>query len=289
MLEMPLSIFTETEDFPFYIQYGFHEDECAIHGHVDFSELVVVLEGHAVHMVENESYPISKGDIFVLDRYTHHSYTEAQNFHICNIMFRPEVMFEHLTHIRQNAGFQALFILEPYYALNHQFCSRLRLKPEDFSSIKKLLAEMIHEHTQKTDGWQTMLYSKFIQLCTVLSRLYVQDVKPEGATDVIKLATAVAYIEKNFLSNISLSDLSHRTGYSERQFNRLFQSAFSVAPSQYITNLRLQKAQLLLKNSTDPIGEISWSCGYSDQNYFSRIFKKNIGLTPTEYRQNALW
>ena len=284
-----LSEFTETDDFPFFIQYGFHDGECYFHSHEDFSELVIVLDGSAFQIVENDAYPITKGDVFVVDKYTHHSYESAENLKICNIMFRPEVIFENLHHIHQNTGFQALFVLEPYYAKQHRFCSRLRLKSEDFSSITKLLAEMIHEHTLKTDGWQTMLYSKFIQLCTVLSRLYVQDVKPEGATDVIKLATAVAYIEKNFLSNISLSDLSHRTGYSERQFNRLFQSAFSVAPSQYITNLRLQKAQLLLKNSTDSIGEISWSCGYSDQNYFSRIFKKNIGLTPTEYRQNALW
>lgn len=288
MLELPLWIFAETEDFPFFIQYGFHEKECALHGHEDFSELVVVLEGSARHIVENETYQISEGDVFVIDKYTHHQYTDAENFKICNVMFRPEVMFENLTHIRQNAGFQALFVLEPYYAKQHQFCSRLRLQPEDFSSIKKLLAEMIYEHTKKADGWQTLLYAKFLQLCTILSRLY-QDYGKNHGDDVVKLATAVAFIEKNYCSDISLSDLAHMTGYSERQFHRLFQSAFSTPPSQYITNLRLQKAQLLLKNSSQPIGEISWSCGYSDQNYFSRIFKKNTGLTPTEYRQNALW
>lgn len=288
MHEFKLSEFAETDDFPFYIQYGFHEGDCYLHGHEDFSELVIVLDGSAFQVVENDAYPIAKGDVFVLDKYTSHSYENAKNFKICNIMFRPEVLFENLPHIRQNVGFQALFILEPYYAKHHQFCSRFRLKLEDFSSIQKMLAEMIHEHTQKLEGWQTLLYGKFIQLCTILSRLY-QDSEQDHANDVIKLATAVAYIEKNYCNDISLADLARMTGYSERQFNRLFKSAFSMAPSMYITNLRLQKAQLLLKNSSQPIGEISWSCGYSDQNYFSRIFKKYIGLTPTEYKQNALW
>lgn len=288
MHEFKLSEFAETDDFPFFIQYGFHDDGCYLHGHADFSELVIVLDGSAFQVVENDAYPIAKGDVFVLDKYTSHSYTNAENFKICNVMFRPEALFEQLPHIRQNAGFQALFILEPYYAKHHQFCSRFRLKPEDFSSIQKMLAEMIHEHTQKLECWQTLLYGKFIQLCTILSRLY-QDSEQNHADDVIKLATAVAYIEKKFCTDISLSGLAQMTGYSERQFHRLFKSAFSVPPSQYITNLRLQKAQLLLKNSNQTIGEISWECGYTDQNYFSRIFKKNIGLTPTEYKQNALW
>ena len=283
-----LSEFAETEDFPFFIQYGFHDGECYFHGHEDFSELVIVLDGSAFQVVENDAYPITKGDVFVLDKYTHHSYESADNLKICNIMFRPEVIFESLHHIRQSAGFQALFILEPYYTKQHQFCSRLRLNPEDFTSIQKLLAEMIYEHTQKKESWQTLLYAKFLQLCTILSRLY-QDYGEDHRSDVVKLATAVAYIEKNYCNAISLADLAHMTGYSERQFHRLFQSAFSMAPSMYITNLRLQRAQLLLKNSGQPIGEISWSCGYSDQNYFSRIFKKYTGLTPTEYKQNALW
>lgn len=288
MHEFKLSEFAETDDFPFYIQYGFHNDRCYLHGHADFSELVIVLDGSAFQFVENDAYPIAKGDVFVLDKYTSHSYVDAVNFKICNIMFRPEVLFEHLPHIRQHAGFQALFILEPYYAKHHQFCSRFRLKPEDFSSIQKMLAEMIHEHTEKQEGWQTLLYAKFLQLCTILSRLY-QDAEQDHADDIIKLATAVACIEKNFCNDINLADLAAMTGYSERQFNRLFKSAFSTAPSLYITNLRLQKAQLLLKNSNQSIGEIAWNCGYIDQNYFSRIFKKYIGLTPTEYRQNALW
>lgn len=288
MLEFPLQLFAETEDFPFFIHYGTHDKECEIHSHLDFSELVVVLEGSATHTVEKDSYTIKEGDVFVIDKYTRHQYEEAENFKLCNIMFRPEVMFENLHHIRQNTGFQALFILEPYYAQRHHFCSRLCLKPEDFSSIRKLLAEMIHEHTEKIDGWQTFIYAKFIQLCTILSRLY-QSYDSEQKNDVLKLASAVAHIEKNFCTEISISDLAQIAGYSERQFNRLFKSAYSTTPNLYINTLRIQKAQQLLKNSNLSMGEISWNCGYSDQNYFSRIFKRHVGLTPTEYRMNVLW
>ena len=279
MLELPLCIFAETEDFPFYIQYGFHDKECEMHGHEDFSELVIVMEGYATHVVESEQYAISKGDVFVLDRYTHHRYINAESFRICNIMFRPEEMFHSGYHIRQNPGFQALFVLEPYYAQNNRFCSRLRLDSEDYARVMHLVSEIMQEHTRRQDSWQTLVYARFIQLCVMLSRLYQQ--YDEGADSaILKLAAAVAHIERNYCSAISISELAQISGYSERQFSRLFKSAFSLTPNHYITNLRIQKAQQLLQNTAQPIGEISWSCGYDDQNYFSRTFRKAVGSTP---------
>ncbi len=288
MFEILLCHYAETDDFPFYIQYGGHQGSVDMHRHVDFTELVVVLEGSAMHVVGHEKYPVSEGDVFVIDKYTHHGFVEAKDFRICNIMFKPEVLFEHIFHIRQNAGFHALFVLEPYYAQNHQFCSRLKLEVNDFASIKKLIAEIVHEHTHKSDGWQTLCFAKFIQLCTILSRLY-QSYDIVDNNNILKLATAVAYIEKNYCSDISIAKLAETTGYSERQFCRLFKSAFSASPNTFITNLRLQKAQQLLKTTSLPVGEISWTCGYADHNYFSRIFKKYIGLSPSEYRENTLW
>lgn len=287
MLEMPLSIFAETDDFPFFIQYGFHEKECVLHGHSDFSELVVVMDGNAIHTVESENYPIKKGDVFVIDRYTHHQYTEAVNFKICNIMFKPDYFFNNLHFLRQNTGFQALFILEPYYTQNHKFNSRLCLLPDDYSIITLLISEIIHEQTGKKEGWQTLIYSKFIQLCTLLSRLY-QSYGTHKNDDIFKLASAIAYIEKDYCSEISISKLASLSGYSPRQLNRLFNSAFSTTPRLYINNLRLQKSRQLLKNTNLTMGEIAYNCGFPDQNYFSRLFKKYVGMTPSQYRSNAI-
>ena len=54
--DMRLDFFTTDENFPFYIQYGNHEQEMFIHGHEDFSELVIVLGGQATHVVDNENF-----------------------------------------------------------------------------------------------------------------------------------------------------------------------------------------------------------------------------------------
>lgn len=285
MFYMPLNIFVESDDFPFFIQYGTHcDDDCQMHGHSDFSELVIVLEGNAVHLVGDEKYPISKGEVFVINKNTAHGYSEASNFKICNIMFKPEIMHERIFNIKQTAGFQALFVVEPHYLQNNRFESRLCLNAHDFEIVKNMIDEMISEYVNKEDGWQTSVYALFIRLCVMLSKIY-QISEPDANREVVKLSRAIAFIEKNFCDNISICELAFECGYSERQFCRLFKFTFSTTPNLYITRLRMNKAQQLLENTQMPISEVSWNCGYDDQNYFSRVFKKHMGISPTEYRK----
>lgn len=284
MFYLPLSIFTESEDFPFFIQYGYHyDDDCQMHGHTDFSELVIVLEGRAEHLVGKEKYPISKGEVFVINKDTEHGYNGASNFKICNIMFKPEIMHEKIFNIKQTAGFQALFVVEPQYLQNRRFCSRLCLNTHDFATVKKMIEQMIDEYSRKEDGWQTVVYTLFIQLCVMLSKTYQQS-SADTDREVMKLSRAIAYIEKNFCEDISVSELAAECGYSERQLSRLFKLTFSATPNLYITNLRMQKAQQLLGSTDMSVGEVSWNCGYDDQNYFSRVFRKHVGTTPTKFR-----
>lgn len=94
--EMYLQYFTAQKDFPFYIQYGHHDENMFLHNHADFSELVFVLGGHATHIVNDEEYPIQKGDVFVINENTSHAYKDPRHFRICNIMFQPDYFLKTL-------------------------------------------------------------------------------------------------------------------------------------------------------------------------------------------------
>ncbi len=284
MIRFSFSLFSHNEEFPIHFQYGFHEkDDCYVHGHEDFSELVIVLEGSAQHIVNNETYPISKGDIFVINPFTAHGFTSAQNLQICNIMFKPESVFSEVYDMKQMPGFQALFVLEPHYFQNHSFCSQLRLKAGEFADVTALIHSTLAEYNKKDDGWRDLVFSRFLLLCITLSRLYRTNTEND-TVGFLKLAGAIAHIENHYCTALTTESLAKIAGYSERQFLRLFKSVFSITPTLYITNLRIKKAQTLLKTSTMSIGEIAWNCGYDDHNYFSRQFKKQTGMTPTEYQ-----
>jgi len=92
------------------------------------------------------------------------------------------------------------------------------------------------------------------------------------------------YISKNYMKDLTIGLLSSRIGYSESYFYRSFKANTGLTPVEYITNVRIQTASQLLKNSSLSIKEISRMVGYNDPLYFSRLFKGITTYNPTEYR-----
>lgn len=285
MIKMPLKAFITDESFPFFIQYGGHTGSLFVHSHEDFSELVIVTDGSAEHIVGDERYRISKGDVFVISNELEHGYDNPRNFKICNIMFSPNFWHGFDFDITKTAGFQALFVLEPQYTKQSRFCSRLKLNESDFTKICAII-ELIHsEYNTKKDGWKTVCTAEFLRLIVLLCRLY--SFEPDGKDgEVINLAKAVAYIQNNISEKVSVANLAKISNYSERQFNRVFKDAYGCRPVEYITNMKIGCACELLKSNHISITDAAIKCGYSDSNYFTRVFRKIKGVTPTEYRKS---
>jgi AraC-like DNA-binding protein len=280
---MKLSYFTNDESFPLFIQYGYHDEGLFIHTHKDFSELVIVMKGSAKHIVGDEKFYIKKGDVFVISNDTNHGYEDTEDFRICNIMYRPEILFSGDYDIKKISGFHALFVLEPYFTKEHTFKSRLMITPIDFEKIHILIDLMLSEYQTKADGWQTLLESSFMTLVVMLSRLYSFDNNSEKI-DIINIAKSISYIENNYTEDISIDVLAEISHYSPRHYTRIFSENYHTTPLNYIISLRIKRACSLLKKSRLPISDIAFQCGFGDNNYFSRIFKKRIGLTPKQFR-----
>lgn len=285
MEDMLLQYFTDNNEMPFFIHFGGHEDGMKMHFHRDFWELVIVLSGTAAHAVGNEEYLISRGDVFVINSNIPHGYRNTDNFKICNIMFRPDIFNADRSFIGTASGFHALFVIEPFLTENYNFHSRLRLSLNEYGEVKNLLDIIVNEFNNKNAGWQSVVKSYFILLTVYLSRIYnFKDI--DNRSSAIYIAKPIAYIEEHFREPISLSELADMANISLRHFTRLFRNTYHMTPISYINSLKLNYACGLLKNTTMSISEVSYSSGFSDSNYFSRIFKKFFGKTPVEYRKN---
>ena len=282
--EIYLNWFTADDDFPFFIQYGKHDTDLYIHSHKDFNELVIVIDGSAVHMVNNEEYIIKKGDVFVVGNDTVHGYKNTKSFRICNIMYRHAEMFSAAPDIAASAGYQALFVLEPQITKEQGFKNRLKIYRENYTAVKFILDDMVREYENMYECAKSMLISQFIRLAVVLSRLYSFDING-NEHDVINIAKAVSYIENHFDESISVAKLAELSYYSERHFMRIFKNAYDCSPIEYIINMRINRACTLLKGSDMTISETAEKCGFDDVNYFSRLFKKKVGVSPSEFRK----
>lgn len=93
------------------------------------------------------------------------------------------------------------------------------------------------------------------------------------------------YINENYARDISLDEVSRMVDISPYYFSKLFKQEVGENFSEYLTRTRIRNARQLLDNPKHSIKEVCMMCGYSDPNYFSRIFKKYEGMTPSEYRE----
>jgi len=281
---MYLHYFTKNKTDPFFIHFAEHDTDFAMHTHVDFSELVIILGGTAMHVVDNEEFFIKKGDVFVISNETSHSYRDTHDFKLCNIMFLPEKINDNLKDIRKQAGFHALFVIEPYLSHEHQFTSRLSLSPVDFLTANLLIETMMEEYYSHHSGRTDMLYALFTQLAVFLSRKYSFD-DTNTPHSLINIASSVSYIETHFTQSISIDELAALSNLSPRHFTRRFKETYGVTPKSYLINLRLDFACHLLQHNRSSITEAALLSGFSDINYFSRIFKKHRHMTPRDYKR----
>jgi len=92
------------------------------------------------------------------------------------------------------------------------------------------------------------------------------------------------FIESSYMRDLSIQEISGRMGYSEVYFCKLFKQYFGVSFVSYLTDFRIRKACAFLKETDQSVRRIGCLVGYEDSNYFTKVFRRIMGKTPTEYR-----
>jgi len=117
----------------------------------------------------------------------------------------------------------------------------------------------------------------------ILSRLF-----SEGITDESILSPAIRYIQNNYSdTSINNRHLASICNVSEVYFRRLFKEQLNTTPKQYILEIRIKRAKMLLENDNLSVTAIAEKCGFSSVYHFCRAFKKLTGITATEFSANT--
>lgn len=102
-----------------------------------------------------------------------------------------------------------------------------------------------------------------------------------------EITQALSYIQENYHHKISLASVAEHVGLSSGYLCRIFKEETDISINAYINNLRMTRAGELLKEPNSYIKEVAISVGFEDQLYFSRLFKRYYGVTPSEYRSSS--
>jgi AraC-like DNA-binding protein len=99
------------------------------------------------------------------------------------------------------------------------------------------------------------------------------------------LLSSINFINDNVTNNISIQELAKKANISAEHFSRKFKTIFNVSPKRYITLRRLGLAKQHLLMSNDSVEQVALKCGFCDIFHFSRAFKQEVGMTPTEFKR----
>ncbi len=128
-----------------------------------------------------------------------------------------------------------------------------------------------------------VMQSAFYQIVA----LHMQSIKNIPASASTVAQKTKAFIDNNYHHKIVIDDLARENNYTRNYLYTLFKNEFDISPQEYLLSLRIEKAKSLLKDQSNKfsISETAYAVGFNDPLYFSRIFRKKTGLTPTEFRK----
>lgn len=141
---------------------------------------------------------------------------------------------------------------------------------------------------QEPDGHELLVREGLSRMCFLLASHLPAPAAPserEQRSDQ-RVKTMLQFIQEHFGEPITMGDIAHSAGVSERECLRCFRQVIGVPPVHYLRQLRVQRAAHLLRHSKETVTAIALACGFDDPAYFTRVFREQMGLTPREYRKN---
>lgn len=242
------------------------------HWHTDL-EFIVILKGKMLYSVNGKDYLLEEGhSIFVNSKQLH--YGHAYEGHDCQflcMLFHPSLLYitEYIKKIYAEAICQ-----------NREF-SFLIFKSSD------ALQQIFNLFQEETPGFELAVLSHFYSLWfNIFQNIKNVETKEEPVSDkrLEALHFMIGYIQRHYSEKLVLNDIAAAGSICRSSCCDIFSSLLHMTPIQYLTNYRLEKSVEYLHHSSHSITDIALLCGFNSSSYFTEVFRRELGCTPTEYK-----
>jgi AraC-like DNA-binding protein len=275
--------------FPFHMDRYLIKKNSQIVSHThDFFELVYVLEGNAVHQVEDQVYQLATGNVFFLEPDVCHHFNASRDLDtvVFNILFSKEFLNEELSLLSSRPYFTNFFYLLPFLRKSSSIAPYLPLDSLQRLQIEQQLDTIYKEYQKKEDGYQIIIKTRLIETLILLSRFYTagksKDTTPLRDEEMID--SIARFLKEHCSQPITLVQLSQIYGLSVSSLTAKFKYHTGRTLIDYKHSLQIDQACIELRDQEKKIFAIALDCGFNDLSHFNRIFKKHTGTTPGNYR-----
>ena len=232
----------------------------------DYYVIGFIESGERCLSCKNRKYTVEPGDLLLFNPHDNHTCEQIDgrtlDYRCINV--HPETMSKAAFEI---TGKDYL----PYFSPAVIFHSELA------SLLREL--HMIIMEEEKDFRKEEIFFFLLEQLIKEFSEKGIEQSGPEENRETKIICN---YLEKNYMKNITLDELSGLTGLSKYYLLRSFTKQKGISPYRYLETIRIDRAKKLLEQGVLPI-EAALQTGFADQSHFSNFFKKFIGLTPKQY------
>jgi AraC-like DNA-binding protein len=251
-----------------------------VHQHMDVLELFYIVEGSGHYLVSNKEYTVQPGSMVICNQGVLHGEAPFQKHNIqsyCCVL--KDLCLPDL----------------PPNTLIDDSCPPIVYFAADRPYIEKVLMG-IHEYNNQGNSYQhicnllsnallNIVYNRLNEEVYQKEQEYKKiDIRNKSNEALIK--KIIEYLNQRYMEPLTLEELADVFNMSHYYLSHLFKTETGLSPMKYIVHRKIGEAQNLLMNTDMLIGKICDITGFSDSCHFSSMFKKYIGVTPTQYRQH---
>ncbi len=276
----------------FYTNLVRFNERIEVHSH-NYVEIAFVEDGSGVQQIGDEARPCVKGDLFLINSEIKHGFQpdEGTFLTIRNCIFLPDFFDCSLI---GNKSFQTLsngFLFRPFLIDNRNQFVEIHVIDDKFDKIRSLYEEIHSEYEAAQSGYLELIRAYMIELLIFILRNLESVSIEKGYSDetskinLMITKKVLSYIYEHFSDDVTIDELSMLAFLSHAQFCRVFKKSTSYTVKEFMQKIRIEVACKLLNNRELTIANIANSVGYQDIKYFSKVFRKIIGKTPSSFRE----
>jgi len=259
------------------------------HSH-DYIQMWYMKHGECVHHFNGQEHMLSKGSVFVLPPGVWHSMT-AINEHteLFGVEFTEAFINEDINVSSRNHMFNYGYI-QPFIVSLENIKPTFPLIGNVSKVIEVLLEETLLEFDEKPEHHELFIKANLLKILAIITREYDKSVCEESKAIAERyrafIVKGLVYIKENYNTKIYLDEVCKITMMSPAYFSYIFKYVTGRTFTEYINHLRIESAKDYLKRSDASMSIIANNIGFCDTASFDRAFKKEVGITPLQYRKN---
>ncbi len=238
----------------------------------DHEELIIVTHGHPSHLVDFTSRMIEPPVIIYVAQGKVHSFIPDEHTRGWVIRYTSEFIPQ------SGFNFYSAFLDDFNYRIDFDFCT---------TTMNDLCEIMLREDNQEPVDYNILRHLLLAILTKLESATKKQflDERIAGNSQLITFNNFLKILEYNYKRPVGVDFYADKMNMSARNLNLISQAVFKKSITEIIETRKLIEARNLLLNSEKTVSEIGYELGYNEKSYFTRVFHKKTGTTPTVFRK----